>query len=105
MLLQPGTQIGARYRVVRHLGSGAMGHVFEVEDLVHGGQAVALKLIPLLAPVGQPAALEALRTEFVTLAAIRHPHIRKVLDFGVTSVPLPGSPKERSSWFFTSEHI
>ncbi len=105
MLLQPGTQIGARYRVVRHLGSGAMGHVFEVEDLVHGGQAVALKLIPLLAPVGQPTALEALRTEFVTLAAIRHPHILKVLDFGVTSVPLPGSPKERSSWFFTSELV
>src|SRR4026207_1475845 len=44
LLLQPGTQIGARYRVVRHLGSGAMGHVFEVEDLVHGGEAVALKL-------------------------------------------------------------
>jgi serine/threonine protein kinase len=105
LLFQAGTLIGARYRCVRHLGSGAMGHVFEVEDLVHGEQRVALKLIPLAGPTGAPAALEALRTEFVTLAAIHHPHVLRVLDFGVTAVPIPGTSKEQASWFFTSELV
>src|SRR5688572_8613606 len=84
-----------------------MGHVYAVEDLVRGGPPIALKVTPLVASAAAGSRLEALRTEFKTLAAIRHPNILRVLDFGITgSAAESGAdgPGERA-WFFTSELI
>ncbi|MBI4577906.1 MAG: tetratricopeptide repeat protein [Planctomycetes bacterium] len=69
-----------RYRVVRRLGEGGMGSVFEVADTVEGGRKLALKLLTRL-PAGQdlPAFL---RHEFRALSALRHPHVVRVHDFG-----------------------
>lgn len=66
------------YRVVRELGRGGMGIVYEVE---RDGERRALKLLPL-APFQGPHALERFRREAVALTRLEHPSIIKVLDSG-----------------------
>ena len=72
--------IGARYRVVRLLGKGGMGSVFEAIDL-ETGLRVAVKVI-----TAEAAANETLMGRFVreakAAAAIDTPHIVRVLGFG-----------------------
>ena len=84
-----------------------MGHVYAVEDLVRGGPPIALKVTPLASPAMAGSGLEALRTEFQTLAAIRHPNILRVLDFGLTggTSGVAGAADGDRGWYFTSELI
>jgi DNA-binding NtrC family response regulator/serine/threonine protein kinase len=70
----------ARYRVIRLLGEGGQGRVFEVRDLQRPGEALALKWVGAKETNG--AAIEALRSEFAVLARLRHPAIARVRDFG-----------------------
>jgi predicted ATPase len=83
--------IGKRYRLMRILGSGAMGSVYLALDrLSH--QQVAVKLVttagdsdqrsvhPLLTDSGTERL--ALTREFRLLASLRHPNIISVLDYG-----------------------
>ncbi len=71
-----------QYRIVRPLGRGGMGEVYEVEHETLE-RRYALKLLPTDF-AGQPGALERFRREAKVMARLEHPNILKVDDFGET---------------------
>ena len=72
-----------RYRLVRRLGSGGMGTVYEATDTALE-RWVAVKLVrEELA--GSPGAAERFRREARATAAFTHPNVVTVHDFGVCS--------------------
>ena len=74
-----GTYIGLSHRVVRHLASGGMAHVFLAEQEPCGSYA-AVKVSDR--PSGVPDPL--LRQEAALLSRIRHPNIVGMIDRGRT---------------------
>src|SRR5580698_141191 len=70
--LSAGTLLG-HYRVVRPLGQGGMGVVYEAEDQKLG-RSVAIKLLPE-ATRREPAALERFWREARTASSLNHPGI------------------------------
>ena len=79
MTLRSGETIGA-YRVVRPLGKGGMGAVYEVEHLELGTR-VALKVFAR--EHGDVVSLRRrFRTEGMALARLRHPNLLRVYDLG-----------------------
>jgi serine/threonine protein kinase len=109
MLAHASNLVANRYELLSRLGEGGMGVVDAAYDRLTGSR-VALKRVPLAPPPGasSPAAegagapdstnrrqvREALATEFHTLAALRHPNIISVLDYGFDREQTP---------FFTME--
>jgi hypothetical protein len=83
-LPQPGEQLG-HYRIVRSLGGGGMGTVFEAEDL-ENGRRVALKV--LSQALDSPDARERFIREGRLAASINHPN--SVYVFGTEE--LGGTP-------------
>jgi serine/threonine protein kinase len=85
-LLQVGAVVGHKYRIVRPLGRGGMGEVYEAvqEPLA---RKVALKtILPEFAE--RSAAFSRFRREAESSAALGHPNIVQVTDFQ----HLPGEP-------------
>lgn len=86
------SKIPPRYHVEGHIGAGASGDVLAVHDL-QSDRLVALKLL-------HPGAIsmdrESLRVEFEILSKLHHPHILRVLDYGIG----PGQHP-----YLVSEHI
>ena len=77
--LTPGTMLG-KYQIVRQLGQGGMGAVFEA---VHTGigKAVAIKTMnPALAT--DPRSEERFLREAEAASRLEHPHVTSVTDFG-----------------------
>ena len=74
-----GTTLGGRYRIVRKLGQGGMGAVYEaVQEGLH--RHVAVKVLhPHLA--GESVLLRRFQREANAAAALGHPHIVLVTDF------------------------
>jgi serine/threonine protein kinase len=69
------------YRLLARLGGGASGSVFRAEP-IGGGRHVALKILE--ARIGNQAALrERFEREARALNGLEHPHLIKMLDFGV----------------------
>ncbi|MBI2895240.1 MAG: sigma 54-interacting transcriptional regulator [Deltaproteobacteria bacterium] len=87
-----------RYDVVRELGEGGGGAVYLVRDRFSGGREMALKRI-----VGSrdEMLVRSLRREFQVMAALRHPSLAQVHDFGEIG---PGEDVPPGP-FFTREHI
>ena len=79
--LAAGTQFG-QYRIIRLLGRGGMGEVYEAEHRVLELR-YALKLLP---PdfAGRPGALQRFEREAKVMANLEHPNIIRVDDFGET---------------------
>ncbi len=79
-LPEPGSIIGQKYRVVRRLGEGGMGVVFEaVHQLTE--KRVALKLLkPAFAE--RPELVQRLLREAQASARVRHPNVVDVFDVG-----------------------
>jgi non-specific serine/threonine protein kinase/serine/threonine-protein kinase len=87
-----GTVIGG-YRLLRLLGQGGMGVVFEAERTGDVGGTVAVKLIKR----GMDSALVArrFRQERQILARLAHPHIAHLLDGGISEDGRPYFVMER----------
>ncbi len=77
-VLEPGSWVQRRYRVLTPLGAGGMGHVYLVED------ALSLERCVLKQVDGEHLDLSAaLEHEFALLSGIAHPRLLRVRDFGV----------------------
>ena len=79
--IEAGTVIDGRFRIVGALGAGAMGTVLDAEH-VPLGRRVALKV--LQERVGDdPSMRMRFEREAKTLAAMQHPNIVSIVDYGV----------------------
>ncbi|MCS7042045.1 MAG: serine/threonine protein kinase [Bryobacteraceae bacterium] len=83
----PREQVGS-WRLVRPIGRGGMGTVYEAERLDGEVlQRAAIKFVPLA--LRSPAVLESFRQERQILADLNHPNICRLIDAGTTA---DGSP-------------
>jgi hypothetical protein len=87
-LTATGTLGGGRFTLIRRIGEGGMGVVFEAEDKTRG-ERVALKTLRALGP--EP--LLRFKNEFRALADIRHRNLVKLGELF----------EEGGRWFFTME--
>ncbi|MGK3965169.1 protein kinase [Sorangium sp. So ce118] len=72
--------LGGRYRLVRLVGMGGMGQVWQAHDLTLD-RRVAVKVLAY-SPTAQPAAAARFAQEARVLARLRSPHIVEVYDVG-----------------------
>jgi tetratricopeptide (TPR) repeat protein len=79
-VLRPGARVG-RFELVRELGRGGFGVVFEARD-AELGRRVAFKAIRPAERARQPASEELLRREATAVAALQHPNIVTLFDAG-----------------------
>ena len=77
-MFEPGTQVG-RYEIQRRLGRGGMGSVYAAHDPVLG-RLVGIKVFA--GDLDIPDARERFAREARSAAALAHPHIVAVYDFG-----------------------
>ena len=70
---------GSRYRMVREIGRGGMGAVYECEDTILE-RPVAVKV--LATELSSPEAAERLRHEAIVVAQLEHPGVVPVHDAG-----------------------
>ncbi|MGZ3451632.1 MAG: serine/threonine-protein kinase [Polyangiales bacterium] len=75
--LSPGDRFDARYRIVRTLGAGGMGAVYEVERITDG-QSFALKVI-----TGHSSPARFAREAEIG-ARVHHPNVVPIVDVGVS---------------------
>src|SRR5262245_49935372 len=74
---------GTVYRVVRHLATGGMGSVYDVEDITVEKRYVLKTLHPQL--VARDDLARRMRDEAKSLAKLQHPNIVDVITAGVTT--------------------
>jgi ABC-type glycerol-3-phosphate transport system substrate-binding protein/tRNA A-37 threonylcarbamoyl transferase component Bud32 len=81
--LVPGTLLADTYRVVRLIGVGGMGEVYEAtHDRLAGRYAVKVLLAEIMS---RADVFQRFRREAEVTSGLRHPNIVQVLDFNVTA--------------------
>ncbi len=83
--LRPGVEVAGRYRMLRPIGAGGMGEVWEALH-IDIGKPVALKL---LSARTDGHAAERFFREARVLAEIEHPNIVRITDYGETDEGVP----------------
>jgi serine/threonine protein kinase len=89
---QPGTPLGD-YRLMREIGRGGMGIVYEAEQLSLG-RRIALKVLPFALTL-DPKQLQRFKNEARAAAQLHHQHI----------VPVYAVGQERSVHFYAMQYI
>src|SRR6478609_621652 len=90
--LQPGnTLLGGRLQIVRRIGEGGMGVVYEARDNQRRTGSVAVKTLSRL----EPNEVYRLKNEFRSLAELSHPGICKLFELFC----------EDEQWFFSMEFV
>src|SRR5690242_14393471 len=80
---RPGVLLGGRYRLAEQVGRGGMAVVWRAEDIVLH-RSVAVKM---LAPHARdPESLALIRREARAAAALSHPNVAQVHDYGESVV-------------------
>ena len=82
-LPQPDDWIAGRFKIIRVIGKGGFGTVYEAHQESMGDRLVALKI---LAPKRQAEhnAVERFRQEALLASRLHHPNTITLLDFGAT---------------------
>jgi len=78
--VRPGIVLSGRYKVIREVGSGGMGKVFEAEDDVRQ-RRVALKVLAVFADDSSDS-MQQFRREAQLLAELQHPNIAAIHEMG-----------------------
>ncbi len=98
-MFKTGTILDKRYQIQTHLGTGGMGEVYRVLDLVQG-QACALKILNTM--VDQKAVHRRFHREFQVLNRFQHPRLVRTYTWGFaeerpyfTMEYLPGKTLEK----------
>ncbi|MGC9947088.1 MAG: protein kinase [Bryobacteraceae bacterium] len=86
-----GELILGRFRIVRVLGRGGMGEVYEAEDLELKGRVALKTLLPEIA--SDPQMIARFKQEIQLSRRIAHPNVCKVFD--LARHPADGSPPQR----------
>ncbi len=86
---QPGDQIGGRFDVIDHLGSGGFSRVYKVMDVVEH-EVRALKLFETA------SGYDAVRREIGALRSVHHPNVVQVIWADRT---------ERDEWYLIMEYV
>jgi serine/threonine protein kinase len=76
----PGNRVLGDLRILREIGRGGMGVVYEAEQLSHG-RRVALKVLPFAATM-DPRHLQRFKNEARAAAALHHPNVVPVYGVG-----------------------
>jgi eukaryotic-like serine/threonine-protein kinase len=80
MALSSGTHLKGRYEILAPLGAGGMGEVYRARDPILGRE-VAIKVLPANQE-SDHAALSRFEREAKAVAALSHPNILSIHDFG-----------------------
>jgi eukaryotic-like serine/threonine-protein kinase len=94
---KPEAVIGGRFRIVRLLGRGGMGEVYQAEDLQMGGH-IALKTVRSEI-LHDPRAAELFKREIQLAKKVTHPNVCRIYDVGFH----PSSSDPAAKVFLTME--
>lgn len=85
--LEPGTTLLERYSIVRRVGGGGMGSVYQARDVRLAGRLCAVKeMIELFADENQRGkAIDDFKREAEVLAQLEHPSVPTVYDYFIES--------------------
>jgi Tol biopolymer transport system component len=92
-MLTPGTRLNS-YEIVASIGAGGMGEVYRARD-TKLNREVAIKVLPEHLAVN-PDAMARFEREAQAVAALSHPNILAIHDFGVTELVIDGKSTKRA---------
>jgi len=96
LAFSPGSLVAGRYQIVRLIGSGGAGDVFEARDTRLGGSVALKTLKPWLAE--SPLQIARFRREIQNARKVTHHNVCRIFDMGVEP-----SPDGHECFFLTME--
>lgn len=92
--LPQGSLVAERYKIIRFIGSGAMGNVYQTHDLMLQSDDVAIKILHYEHSRNERL-IQRFLQELGHTHNISHPNVVRTYDFG----------RDRGSLFFTMEYV